>query len=70
MPEWCCALGCKRCKEVVVDDASEWEPYTPEKPVTLEELLDYLTEQDMVESNSLQFGGDIPVKELLRRMGR
>lgn len=57
---------------LVDDDAAEWDtPYPePVKPVTLEELLDYLTEQDMVESNSLQFGGDIPVEELLKRIGR
>ena len=46
-----------------MDDASEWGETEPVvKPVTLEELLDFFETQEV--------GEDIPVKELLRRMGR
>ena len=53
-----------------MDDAQEWEPYEPVKPVTLEELIDFLVEEDMVESNCLQTHENITVDELLKRMGR
>ena len=47
-----------------MDDAQEWEkPYPePVKPVTLEELLDYIDTEEVSDT--------IPVEELLRRMGR
>jgi len=49
-----------------MDDAQEWEPVEEVKPVTLEELLDYIENTE----DGLQVHQDIPVKELLRRMGR
>ena len=49
---------------LVDDDAAEWDtPYPePVKPVTLEELLDFIDAEDVSDT--------ISVEELLRRMGR
>ena len=44
-----------------MDDASEWERYTPDTPVTLEELLDYIELEGVEEE-------EVSVKELIRRI--
>lgn len=52
------------------DDASEWspEPFLDklgDEPVTLEELVAYLEDMDLIEANALQHGATIPVEKLL-----
>ena len=52
-----------------MDDAEEWETVEgqPVKPVTLEELLEFLAEEDdMAEDRP----DEVDIREVLRRMGR
>jgi len=52
-----------------VDDASEWEKPYPGKvePVTLEELLDFIDDNEDLRMSEED---EVNVQEVLRRMGR
>ena len=52
-----------------MDDAEEWETIEgqPVKPVTLEELLEFLAEEDDMAEDKPE---EVDIREVLRRMGR
>jgi hypothetical protein len=52
-----------------MDDAEEWETVEgqPVKPVTLEELLEFLAEEDDMAEDKPE---EVDIREVLRRMGR